>query len=226
MKAECAGTSVEKRKEGWGSKDAFGAENVSQCTAMKQVQEILYKCLQQQISVQFLCKRAQISMLHRRFRHAPSREFSRITKGPDGASSPRPLPFHKWSSLSSATFISFQSSSSGSQPTESRTKPSGTLSPQRARLSAEVCTPPKLVVGRINLQPLMNFSAEFLSLKVTPRIMAKRSIWLFATAWAGCDASPGNFTCCTLRCSARRAARASALLHMRSKRTSKVSRPR
>src|SRR5438309_9589651 len=78
--------------------------------------------------------------------------------------------------LSSAACISFQSSSSGSQPTDSRTNPSGTLSPQRARRSADVCTPPKLVVGRMNLQPLMNFSAEFLSLKVTPRIIAKRSI--------------------------------------------------
>src|SRR5260370_27694115 len=111
----------------------------------------------------------------------------------DRASSPRPLPFHKLSSLSSASFISFQSSSSGSQPTESRTNPSGTLSPLRARRSAEVCTPPKLVVGRINLQPLMNFSAEVLSLKVTPRIMAERRIRLFATACPGCDASPWHF---------------------------------
>src|SRR4029077_13473634 len=106
----------------------------------------MYVCLRQQILVQFLCKASD-------FRAAGIGSFA-----------------HK---LSSAAFISFQSCSSGSQPTDTRTNPSGTLSPQRARLSAEVCRPPKLVVGRITRQLLMKFSADALSLRVTPRIIPK-----------------------------------------------------
>src|SRR5580704_10797655 len=211
---------------------------------------MLYKCLQQQNLVQFLCKRRQIPPIPCSPERAARARTPRVKKScvlqqpplaviPRSALGPASIgdacrhatrdllspraTFHK---LSSASFISFQSSSSGSQPTESRTNPSGTLSPQRARLSAEECTPPKLVVGLMNLQPLMNFSAELLSFNVTPIIMAKRSIWLSATSCPGCDASPGNLTCRTLRCSSRRPASASALLHIRSKRTSNVSSPR
>ena len=133
----------------------------------------MYARLQQQNLVQFLCKA-------------------------DGFPRPRGVLLssqvrHK---LSSAAFISFQSCSSGSQPTERRTNPSGTLSPQRARLSAEVCTPPKLVVGRITLQPLMNFSAEALSLK-TSRPKSFRTAASDSSPRHARDAtrSPGNFTC-------------------------------
>src|ERR1700751_6087443 len=114
----------------------------------------MYVCLQPQILVQFLCKASD-------FRDTEINSFA-----------------HK---LSSAAFISFQSCSSASQPTDTRTNPSGSLSPQRARLSAEVCKPPKLVVGRITRQVLMNFSAEALSLSLTPKIIPNLSIWLFAT---------------------------------------------
>ena len=37
--------------------------------------------------------------------------------------------------------MAFHNSSTGSQPTDSRTKPGATASPQRARRSADVCTP-------------------------------------------------------------------------------------
>ena len=55
----------------------------------------------------------------------------------------------------------------GSVPTDRRTNPSGTSSPHRALLSAEVCSPPKLVVGLMNGHAAMKRSAAASSVKVT-----------------------------------------------------------
>ena len=84
----------------------------------------------------------------------------------------------------SALSIACHSSSAGSQPTESRTKPGSTASPQRARRSAELWTPPKEVAGWMSGQAPMKRSASSADDSVSPIRKPKRRIWRRASACA------------------------------------------
>lgn len=87
----------------------------------------------------------------------------------------------RYDSAISAASNALHKGSKGSQPTEIRTKPAATLSPQRARRSADVCIPPKLVDGMTKRQFLINSSACSASSSVSPITLPNVVICLRAT---------------------------------------------
>ena len=72
-------------------------------------------------------------------------------------------------------------------------KLSATASPQRARRSAQVCTPPKLVDARMSSQRLDEaLGSRIRSASVSATRLSRRYvICVRASAYAGCEASPG-----------------------------------
>ena len=124
--------------------------------------------------------------------------------------------------------IAAQSSSTGSQPTDSRTKPGATASPQRARRSADVWTPPKEVAGWISAQPSMKRFRRRPRMPASGRSGSRSAP--SARAARLCDGSSSQAGKAHAPrppdAPVSRRAIVSADVHMRSKRTSSVSSPR